>query len=186
VKRELVKHLLPLLVLFLLISVVWTINNVAWYQYVLLFIGLGVGSFILDIDHLIYWYYLNPDLQESKVARLSIAKRDFGHTLKLLEFTHKSHTSLIFHHYLFQLVLVAVSIFIFTSSANPLGKGLVFAINYHLLVDQLDDFKSNPAHLQNWLFARSGRQLPQKYLKHYLIFFSIITIVFGLLLITSR
>lgn len=185
-KREIVKHTLPLFVFFILTSAIWLINGTVWYKPIALFIGLAIGSFILDFDHLVYWYYLRPDIQESVVARSAIKKNDFKNVLKLLEFTHKSHTSLIFHHYFFQIVLTVVSIFVFTSSSNPLGHGLILAANYHLLIDQLDDYKNDPKHLQNWLFARSSKQLPIKYLKHYLIFFTITTIIFGLLLIKSN
>ena len=185
-KRELIKHLSPLAVFFVITSIVWIFTKVSVFQFAYLFFGLLWGSFFLDLDHLIYWFYSNPNLEESKLARIAISKRDYISTLKILESTHKNHTSLIFHHVIFQIILLLVSFFVFTSNNMVFGQGFLLAINTHLLVDEIDDYRISPPSLQNWLFARMNRQLSVKSLKPYLIAVTVTTIFFALLLIKSN
>ena len=185
-KQELKQHLPPLLLVFFITAAFWVLASVAWYEYLLLFLGLAIGAFFLDFDHLIYWLYTHPNLLESRLARAAIAKRDYTSVIKLLEATHKTHTNLIFHHYFFQILLTTISLYIFTSTNTTLGKAILLAINIHLLVDQFVDLKLDPGHLQDWLFARSKKQLPKSYLQRYLSFFAIVTLFFLLLLIKSR
>lgn len=185
-KREFQIHLLPLLGIFLLTSTVWFFSKVPYYQFVFLFIGLLVGAFLLDIDHLIFWLILKPNLDESKLALVAIEKHDYVSIIKLINSTRHSHTSLIFHHFFFQVVLALVSVFVFTSSNSIIGMSTLLAINTHLIVDEINDYQDNKTHLQNWLFARESKQIPLRYLRHYLTIFTIFTIFFVLLLIRSQ
>lgn len=185
-KTELRRHLLPLLIIFVVISIYWLIAKNAWYQFIFLFLGLTFGSFFLDIDHLIYWLYLNPNIEESKLAQIAFKKRDFLSLTKLLEATHQKHTNLIFHHFFFQVVLTAISVFIFTSSNNIFAMGLMLALNVHLLVDEVTDYRRDPRHLQDWLFAREEKQLPLDLLPKYMAIFFITTFIFFILLLRSR
>lgn len=185
-KRELQIHLLPLLAIFILTSAIWFIAKVPYYQFIFLFVGLCAGAFALDLDHVIYWLILKPNIEESRLAKIAINKHDFISIIKLINSTRHSHTSLIFHHFFFQVVLALVSVFVFTSSNNIIGMSTLAAINIHLLVDELNDYKDNRHHLQNWLFARESKQIPISYLKHYITIFTIFTLVFVLLLIRSQ
>ena len=184
-KQELKHHLLPLTVIFIVTSLVWILNHVPYYQFIYLFFGLAWGSFALDLDHLIYWLYLKPAMPESCQARQHLQQKNIGSLLKLLEKTHKNHTSLIFHHYFFQITLALVSLFIITSSDSIFASSLVLALNLHLLVDEFHDYRHQPRHLQIWLFARESKQLPLKYLRHYLAVFTLFSLFFLIILITS-
>jgi hypothetical protein len=186
VKSELKKHLLPLLAIFVIIAAVWFFSKVNYLNFILLFFGLLLGSFFLDLDHLIYWLYLNPNIEESRLAQIAFKKYDFISLLKLLEFTHQKHLSLIFHHFFFQVVMALISIFVFTSSNNPFAMAFLLALNVHLLVDEINDYRLNPVHLQDWLFAREPKQLPRRYLPHYILIFIFLTSVFILLLLKSK
>lgn len=185
-KQELRQHLLPVFIIFIIISAIWIIRQVSVFQFIYLFSGLAWGAFILDLDHLIYWFYLKPNLEESRLAQFAFKNRDFNSLIKLLESTHKTHTSLIFHHYFFQIILALISIFVFTSSSSVFAKSFLLAINIHLLVDQIYDYRHQPKHLQKWLFAREPHQLSLKYLPHYLLVFVTLTLGFVFLLINSR
>jgi len=184
-KQELKHHLFPLSIIFIFTSILWLLATVPFYQFVYLFFGLLWGSFALDLDHLIYWFYLKPTLPESIQAHQYFKQKNISSLLKLLEKTHKNHTSLIFHHYFFQIVLALVSLFIISSSGSVFASSLVLALNLHLLVDQIYDYQTNPRHLQRWLFARESKQLPIKYLKHYLVTFALFSLFFLLILIKS-
>lgn len=185
-KPELKKHLLPLLAIFLVISVVWFFYKVSYFNFIFLFFGLLLGSFFLDFDHLIYWLYLNPNIEESRLAQIAFKKYDFRSLLKLLEFTHQKHINLIFHHFFFQVVMALISVFVFTSSDSPFAMAFLLALNIHLLVDEINDYRLDPGHLQDWLFARETKQLPRRYLIHYILIFVFLTVVFTLLLLKSK
>lgn len=185
VKDELQRHLTPLFIIFVITSTFWIITKSPWYNFIYLFFGLGWGSFLLDLDHLIYWLYLNPNIEESRLAQIAFHKKDFLSLLKLLESTHKNHLSLIFHHYFFQVVLALISIFIFTSSSNIFIKGLILSLNIHLIIDEVNDYKIDKEHLRDWLFARESKQLSLTALNKYIGFFIILCFIFTLLLIKS-
>lgn len=185
-KQELKNHFLPLLAIFIVTSLIWFLQKTVWYNYVFLFFGFLWGSFFLDIDHLIHWFYLEPNLDESHLAKTAWKKGDFKSLLKLLEATHMHHTNLIFHHYFFQIIITLISIFVFTSSSNIFAKAFLLAINIHLLTDEIKDFYRNPDHLKLWLFAREKKQLPTESLKYYLLTFLVINSFFTIFLISSR
>lgn len=185
-KSELKRHIFPLLIIFVVISIFWLVAKNAWYQYIFLLLGLAFGSFFLDVDHLVYWLYLNPNVEESRLAQIAFKKHDFVSLIKLLEATHHKHTNLIFHHFFFQVVLAAISVFVFTSSNNVFAMGLMLALNVHLLVDEITDYRRDPSHLQDWLFAREEKQLPLDLLPKYIVLFSIVTFIFFILLLRSR
>lgn len=185
-KQELKHHLLPTFAVFILISSIWFLNKVTLISFVSLFFGLAIGSFLLDTDHLIYWFFLKPDLDESKQAQIFLTEKKYKKLLKLLENTHKKHTSLIFHHYFFQAILVLITFFVFTSTTSVFVKSILLSLNIHLLIDEIIDFKTNKKHLQNWLFAREEKQLSLESLKYYLGVFIFTTLIYILLLINSN
>lgn len=185
-KQELKNHFTPLIAVFFVIVLLWLFQNVPWYNFLFLLLGLVLGSFFLDIDHLVYWFYLKPDLEESRLALIAWKKGDYKSLLKLLEATHLHHNSLIFHHYFFQIVITLISFFVFTSSSGIFAKAFLLAINFHLLVDEIKDYKHNPEHLKLWLFARETKQLPTESLKYYLLTFIVINLLFTVFLISSR
>jgi hypothetical protein len=186
VKTELRKHLTPLIAIFVVISVYWIFKRVAFYEFFFLFFGLGLGSFFLDLDHIVYWLYLNPNIEESRLAQIALKKYDFTSIIKLLESTHKQHVNLIFHHFFFQVVLALISVFVFTSSSSAFGMGFLLALNIHLIVDEFEDYRRDKAHLQNWLFAREDKQLPARYLSRYIMIFAVLSFVFTWLLLKSK
>lgn len=185
-KSEFKQHLLPLVIIFIIISVSWIFSRVAWFEFVYLFFGLAWGAFFLDLDHLIYWLYLNPRTEESRLAQIAIKKYDVDAVIKLIGATSQSHTNLIFHHFFFQAVLALISIFIFTSSSGTFAMSFLLALNIHLLVDEYQDYLHDKKHLQEWLFARETKQLPQNYLGKYLAVFISLSIIFAVLLLRSK
>jgi hypothetical protein len=186
VKQEIKYHFLPLLGIFFLVSIVWILNKVTAISFISLFLGLFVGSFLLDSDHLIYWFFLHPDSDEGQQAKRFLTDKKYKNLLKLLENTHKNHISLIFHHYFFQAVLVLITFFVFTSTPSVFPKAILMALNVHLLVDEIIDFKTDKKHLQEWLFAREEKQLSLNSLKYYIGVFAFVTSIYLLILINSK
>lgn len=182
---EIIRHTKPLAIIFIVFSLIWIFFKVPYYQYIFLLFGFGLGAFFLDIDHLVYWLYLNPNIEESRLAAIALKKYDFRSIAKLIEATQATHTNLIFHHFFFQVVLALISVFVFTSSGNVFGMAFLLAVNIHLLVDEYEDFRHDPQHLQDWLFARETKQLPVAYLGRYLAGFAVLSAIFALLLFRS-
>lgn len=185
-KKTFRNHLLPLLGVFIIISGIWLLFKIQPIEILYLFIGLLLGSFLLDTDHFIFWFYIKPNIEESRLAQIAFKNRDLPSVLALLKLTHKTHNNLIFHHYFFQIILALISFFVFTSSHSTLFMALLLSANLHLLVDGVSDYLENPKLFQHWLFARESQQLPIKQLKYYLGSFTAIIIIFVFLLIRSK
>ena len=185
-KHEFRYHLLASLALFFLISIFLVIIKSPNIEILSVFIGIFLGSIVLDIDHLIFWYFLKPNLEESRLARTTIKNYDLKSLFKLIKTSHQTHHNLIFHHYFFQSILVLFTFFIFTSTTNLFVISLVVSLNLHLLVDEYIDFFNNPKILQKWLFAREETQLPTKFLNRYLAFFTFFFILFIIILFYSQ
>jgi len=174
-KKEISNHLIFSLSVFVITESLWLVTgNFSILNAALLLFGLIIGTFIIDTDHLVYWYFLKPSLEESGEAKGLISQKKYKQVLSILSQNHKSHTSLVFHHFIFQAVLLVVSFFVISSTTSILGAGLVLAMSGHLLVDQFFDLKVNPDHLKSWLFARSpfsDLPLPHSWLKAYFSFY---------------
>jgi len=186
VKHEFRYHLLASSVLFLVVSIFWVIFKVDTPRILYLLIGVFIGSFILDIDHFLFWFFLKPNLEESRLARAAIQSKDFKSVHKLLKASHQTHHNLIFHHYFFQVILVLFSFFVFTLTNNVFVTSLVVSLNLHLLIDEIIDYSNNPKTLQKWLFAREESQLPAKFLNRYIGVFSLFLVIFVIFLIISQ
>jgi len=186
VKHEFRYHLLASSVLFFLISIFLVIIKSPNIEILAVFLGTFFGSIILDVDHLIFWYFLKPNLEESRLAKTTIKNYDLKSLFKLINASQQTHHNLIFHHYFFQSILVLFTFFIFTSTTNLFVISLVVSLNLHLLVDEYLDFFINPKILQKWLFAREATQLPTKFLGRYLTFFSVFLVIFIILLFYSQ
>lgn len=182
---EIKKYLSPVLIIFITTSIIWAVNQVSIFSFLQLAAGLVLGVFFLDIDHLIYWLYINPNIEESRLAQIALKKKDFLSVIKLVHSTKQEHTNLVFHHFFFQVVLVLISAFVFTSTTNIFTMSFLLSLSVHLLVDQYHDYQANPSHLQEWLFAREEKQLPINYLGHYIGIFTILTLILVILLINS-
>lgn len=176
---------LPVVIVFITISLFWVIKSYPWYLFLFLALGSVFGVLILLTDHLVYWLYTHPQLEESRLAQATLAKRDYRSTIKLLLSTKYLHTDLIFHHVIFQLILIIISIYAFTSADSVIGKSFLLGLNVQLLTDQYLDWRKNPSQLQKWLFARLPKQIPINYLKPWLITLTVFNIIFIYLLAIS-
>lgn len=182
-KHQFRYHLLASTILFTLVGIFLIISKIGNIELLLVFLGIFLGTFILDSDHLIYWFFLKPNTEESRLARLTFKNRDLLSIVKLINLGRFKHHNLIFHHYSFQIILVLFSFFIFTSTDNIFTSSLVLSLNLQLIVAELIDYFRNPKILQKWLFARETSQLPVKFLGRYLTAFIIIFLFFIFLFI---
>lgn len=185
-KHEFRYHLVASSVIFVLVSIFLVIGKIDSIQLLYLFLGIFSGSFILDIDHFIFWFFLKPNLEESRLARTAIQNHDVKSVYNLLKASHQTHYNLIFHHYFFQVILVLFSFFIFTLTNNIFVTSLVVSLNLHLIINEIIDYFYSPKSLQKWLFARESSQLPIKFLGRYISVFSFFLVIFITLLILTQ
>jgi len=186
VKYKFLKYLLPATILFIIISSFWVVFGVNNLQIFYLLLGLFIGIFFLDIDHLIYWILIKPNNEESRIVRLAINNKEYKSVIKIIQNSHQTHYNLIFHHYFFQVILTLFSLFIFTSTKNTFISAFVLSLNLHLIIDEIIGYKFDPRIVQKWLFAREPKQLPIIFLKKYITVFIIFTLLFTFILIQSK
>jgi len=186
VKHKFLNYLVPTIILFIVISSFWVISSVNNLQIFYLFLGLIIGIFLLDIDYLIFWFYIKPNNEESRLIKLAIENKEFKSVIKIIQNSHQTHYNLIFHHYFFQVILTLFSLFIFTSTKNTFTSALTLGLNLHLIIDEIIGYRVDPKTVQKWLFAREPKQLPLIFLKRYIAVFISFTLLFTFILIRSK
>lgn len=171
VVQEIKSHYLVTLIWFLIM--VFLKIYLKWQLFWLL-LGSLLGTFILDIDHLLYWFFLHPEKQDSQIAQMLWQKRDFPGLILLLGRYHDTHTRLVFHSFLFQVIFLIFSFYIFSSGGSYFGTGMVAAMNLHLLKDEWEEYREGKKeHLNDWLFWQIKKKVTHQEQKVYLIFISL-------------
>lgn len=191
-KNENFSHLLVTFVYFLLVSVSrWQFD----FGLIWLWLGAFLGTFLLDIDHLIYWFITHPEEEDSIEAEKIVSdkmrvtkgfdriKEIVKESYELLQRFHHSHTRLIFHSVVGQAILFILAIFVLTSGGSIFGSSLIMAANLHLLKDEWTDFGKNKDHLADWLFWQIREPKSREYLKEYLVGVSLVFLILTGLLI---
>lgn len=180
---EILSHFMVTIIYFLVITILrGKIDiNLLW-----LWIGVMMGMFLLDVDHLVWWFVTHPEEEDSKAA-LGIWKTKgvsgVGELKRLLYENHHKHIRLIFHSVLFQVILLILAFYALTSSNNFFVFGLVLSVNLHLLKDEWQDFFRDKQQLCNWLFWQINQENICRYTNLYLTIVSIIFLILSVLVI---
>lgn len=176
-KRELIIHLSLFVGFFLFASLFQ-----GWFElkYLPLWFGGVLGTFLPDIDHLIYIYFLKPEDAISQKAMTMIEGREVKKTLELLAETSGQREKLIFHSVPFQVLFLVFAFLVITSSGSILGRGLVLAFSLSLFVDQTIDFMETGS-ISNW-FRDTSINLDKEQQRWYLVAVGVVLLFFGFLL----
>jgi hypothetical protein len=178
---EIFSHLLLTFVYFVLVSL---LRGNFDFSLVWLWLGALLGAFLLDIDHLLFWFWLRPQEGESIQARALAKMSNYRGLYTLLKQTHEAHNRLVFHAATFQVVLLLLTFYVLTATNNLFGAGLVMAMNLHLLKDEWFDWlKGRREALADWLFWQVRGVLMADYLNLYLIFVSVVFLILSVFLI---
>lgn len=172
-KKEVRSHLAATSIYFLVVSL---FNFRIGLNLVLLWLGAFLGTFLLDLDHLVLC--LDPENKTwwaEKFRHLWRGKRYKEAVFYLVE-THLEHRTLTFHSVLFQPILLVLAFFVLTSTGSLFGLGLVMSMNLHLLKDEWQCFFEEGR--IDWLFWQIKREIDKKGQKIYLL---TVTCFFGLL-----
>lgn len=156
--------------------------------------GAILGSFFLDIDHLLYWFFTHPEEEDSQEARemamggtsttgIKIITGKLRELYWLLRKSHDTHTRLILHSLIGQAVLLVMAVYLLTSGGSIFGSAFIMAINLHLLKDEWSDYAKDKNHLANWLFWQISDPKARRYLREYLVGVSLVFLLLTGLLI---
>lgn len=134
-KRVLFIHFSFLVSFFILLSLA---NSWLSLSYWPLWLGGIVGSILPELDSLVYVFFVNPQELTSQRVIYLLKKRSFLDAVRLLIETRLERGSLVFHSNTFLVTALVLGIWLMTSSASYLGKGIVLGIIVHLVVDRLN------------------------------------------------
>lgn len=174
-KKEFIIHFSFLGAFFIFISLMrgWFNTN-----YLIFWLGGLLGTLLIDVDHLIYVYFLKPhELTSQRVDNL-LKKRQVKKTFELLTVTRSERTELIFHTAYFQIIFLLFAFLVVTSSGSILGRGLVLAALLHLLIDQVIDYFET-GDIRNW-FKDLPVKLDKKQANWYMVSVGLVILVLGL------
>jgi len=177
IKNEVASHLLLTFIYFFIASLFKGFNlDLIW-----LWLGAFFGTFLLDLDHLVYWFLTHPEKEDSVQAKSLYKAGNCKALYRLLQDYHHTHVRLIFHTATFQIILFVLAFYIISAGGSVFGSALVISVNLHLLKDEwFDYFNKGKAGLIDWLFWQVKGLPKEKYLDIYLLgatlFFLVLTI----------
>lgn len=174
--KKILKIFLPTFIILTIFSL-WR-----WqYGFLLVFFSLGtiLGIILLETDHLFYAYLQAPHEYDSQKIRYLLGAKKYREALLILFTRSSTHT--VFHSVFFQFVFLVILLFVFTSSSSLLGKGLVFGIFLHMLIDQFYLYLSS-GNIADW-FWQFKETPPVKTQKVYLFALTLVFLFLSLILI---
>ena len=118
-KKELVTHFSFAVAFFILISLLR-----GWFDLTHIHFCAGgiIGTFLPDVDHLIYVYFLRPHESISQKASQLMGNKDYGRAFSLLADSRTERSKLIFHTGYFQILFMLFTFFgdnFFRKSLGP-------------------------------------------------------------------
>jgi hypothetical protein len=176
-KKDLLTHFSFLISFFLFISLFkhWF----AWGFLPFWFGGI-VGTILPDVDHLLYIYFLKPHEAVSQKVSSLISEKKVRESWDVLVETRIQRPELIFHTAYFQVIFLALTLWVVTSSGSLFGRGLVLAFSLHILIDQFIDLMETK-NLDNW-FAKILMIKDKDHRRWYLAANFILLLVLGFVL----
>jgi len=153
----------------LMIFLFWLFQKYSFVFFIELFLGFVIGNIILELDHFVYWFVINPKSQESQIAQKLVKQFSLKKLYHFYLQTKDFHKNLIFHHFYTQIALIVISIFVLTSSNIVTSCSLIFFTNLNLFIKQIFSYTDSKSQFQSWLFARMPKQISPNNLIYYLI-----------------
>lgn len=169
------KFLHQLLVAFSYAVIVTIAGSNLRVEFLLFWLGLAAGTFILYFEPFISAYLSSPPTPLSQEAR-QILKA--GKLKEVFNFalSHQEQEQPILHSALFQVALTALGFYVVTSTTTLFGSGLVLGMALHLISEEVA-VRHDPQRLNRMLFWNIQREVSEKEQRIYL---GIIFALFGL------
>lgn len=175
-KKEFLTHLFSTLFFFALITLYRRWFDSPWY--LMFWLGGLAGTFLPDLDHLIYTLLTRPKEVTSQRVNQYLSQRQFLPAADLLARTRYERVKTIFHNAPFQVFFLVFAFLVITSSASLFGRGLVLAFILHLLVDQAKDLQTRGS-FAHW-FEGLNLNLDQTKIAFYWVINFLLLLIFGL------
>ena len=168
--------LATIVVLRLLLNLQLFFNTINLINWLLFCLGALLGTMLLDIDQLVSALFFYPPNASSQQIRQLLRQSKFKQIVFLLADTYQERVKLPFHSAIFQTFLVIFSFWVLTSTGNWLGKGMVMAMNLHLLKDEIHLWLLKKEDLiRPWLFWQIKREVT---LREQQIFITVMLLLF--------
>lgn len=187
-KKKAANRLFPTLVWLVVVSVLhWNWQLSAGSQapgLISLWLGAFLGTYLLDLDHLLYLLIIKP--QEATSLRVSqlFKQKQIREGLGVAAATQEERVRLPFHSALFQPVLYVLCFFVLTSTNSLFGAGLVMAMALHLLVQEVSGLlQGREEHLRRWLFWPIKGEVSFRAQKYFVIIMVMVFLGLNLFLI---
>jgi len=175
-KKDLITHFIYMLAFLILVALYKQWISI---EYLPLLFGGIIGTFLPDVDHLIYVYFLRPNESMSKQVSSLVENKNFVKSWDMLANTRAERKNLIIHSAHFQLIFLVFAFLVITSSGSLLGRGLVLAFSLHLLIDQIIDYMETK-NLDHW-FTKIPMILSAEQKRWYLVGNIIVLLLLGFL-----
>lgn len=131
---------------FVLISILTGNVSLSYWPF---WVGGIIGTFLPDLDHLIYVLFLNPHELTSQRFNYLVKKKEIKRAGVLLHETRTERKEMVFHSFFFQIVFFVFTLLIISSTSSVFTYGIVLAFSLHFLVDQFIDV-TDTKNLDNW------------------------------------
>jgi hypothetical protein len=93
----------------------------------LIILGVFIGTFFLELDYIVYAYFLEPERSFSKTLRGFIEHKDPAGALNHVYFNKNEVKEKTLNSVLFQIVLAGASLFVVSSTSSLFIKALVLS-----------------------------------------------------------
>jgi len=117
----------------------------------LVIFGSFLGTFILDLDYIIYSYFMEPTKNFSKTLTAFIKHKDLNNALKYIEFNKTDVKDKTLHSALFQIILAIFCVFVVSSEVTYLLKALVLSILCNSIYRLIEAHFNNQ--ITDWFWA---------------------------------
>lgn len=93
----------------------------------LIVLGVFIGTFFLELDYIVYAYFLEPERSFSKTLRGFFEHRDLAGALNHIYYNKNEVKEKTLNSVLFQIVLAGASLFVVSSTSSLFIKALVLS-----------------------------------------------------------
>jgi len=157
--REVGKHFTAAIICFALLSAAYCAWNGWSGRVLLLWLGGLVGAELLDLDHLVYIFLTYRNVPTSLEARRLAREKKYGQVLAYIEHYHKDFVPvhLVCHNGIMQVVFCVFTLCMIACSTSLFWVGVGLSILLHLLKDEWEDMRKDPARLRAYVFRHFPR-----------------------------
>jgi hypothetical protein len=128
------------------------------FDIVFLLSGCLLGTLVLDLEYVIYAYFLEPQKDFSKTIIAFLKHGDLGTAAQYIYFHKDEITDKSLNSAIFQIVIGAMSIFVATAGVSFFIKGLVLSIFANTIYKLSEHYFENKTDEWFWTFKSKPKK----------------------------